>query len=85
MRSIELKLPDQLAEDAQRAGLLSSERLEAWLRQELKAKRIDEFFQAMERMAAVPEPAPMSPEEVAEEIAEEIAAIRAENRTSTPL
>ncbi len=82
MRSIQIDLPDQLAEDAQRAGLLSSEKLEAWLRQELKTKRIDELFRAMERMAAVPDPAPMSSEEVAEEIAEEIAVMRAEQRAS---
>lgn len=41
-----------------------------------EAQRVDELFAAMERMAAVDEPAVMSPEEVAQEIA----ALRAERR-----
>jgi hypothetical protein len=75
--TLQITLPDQLAQDAQRAGLLSPELLENWLREQLKAKRLDQLFSAMERMAAVDEPAIMSPEDVATEIA----AMRAERRT----
>ena len=71
-----MTLPDQLAQDAQRAGLLSSAKLEQWLREQLRTQHADELFAAMDRMAAVEEPAVMSPEEVAKEIA----AMRAERR-----
>jgi hypothetical protein len=76
MTTVQLTLPDQLAQDAQRAGLLSPKSLEAWLRKQLKAKAAEELFAAMDRMAAVDDPAYMLPEEVAEEIA----ATRAERR-----
>jgi hypothetical protein len=76
MTTVQITLPDQLAQEAQRAGLLSPQRLEQWLREQLKAQRIDELFTAMDRMAAVDEPPPMSPEKVAEELA----AMRAERR-----
>jgi hypothetical protein len=74
--TIQIVLPDQLAQEAQRAGLLSSARLERWLRDQLKEQRIEALFTAMDRMASVPEPGLMSPEEVAEEIA----TMRAERR-----
>jgi hypothetical protein len=76
MTTVEIKLPDQLAEEAQRAGLLSPELLEKWLREGLKRQRVDQLFAAMDRMSGVDEPAAMSPEEVAEEIA----AMRGERR-----
>ncbi len=76
MTTVQIALPDQLAQDAQRAGLLAPARLEQWLREQLKAQRLDALFTAMERMAAVKEPAVMSPEEVAAEIT----AMRAERR-----
>jgi len=76
MTTVQITLPDQLAQEAQRAGLLSSTKLEQWLRDQLKTQRVDGLFAAMDRMAAVDEPAVMSPEEVAQEIA----AMRAERR-----
>lgn len=76
MTTIQISLPDQLAQEAQRAGLLSSARVERWLREQLQAQQVDELFAAMDRMAAVDEPMTMS----AEEVAEEIAAMRAERR-----
>lgn len=76
MTTVQIDLPDQLAREAQRAGLLSPARLERWLREQLKTQRVDEFFAAMDRMAVVDEPALMSPEEVAKELA----AMRAERR-----
>ena len=68
MTTVQITLPDQLAQEAQRAGLLSSERLEQWVREQLRAQRVGELFAAMDRMAAVDEPAFMSQEEVAHEI-----------------
>lgn len=74
--TVQINLPDHLAHEAQRAGLLSPERLESWIRAQLKAQRADQLFSAMDRMAAVDEPAVMS----AEAVAGEIAAMRAERR-----
>ena len=68
MTTVQITLPDQLAQEAQRAGLLAPARLERWLRDQLKTQRVDELFAAMDHMAAVDEPAVMSPEEVAQEI-----------------
>jgi len=69
MTTVEFSIPDELARAAQQAGLLSSERIAALLRQQLKATHIEAMFAAMDRMAAVDEPRVMSPEEVAEELA----------------
>lgn len=77
MTTVEICLPDQLAQEAQRAGLLTSARLERWLRDQLRSQRVGDLFAAMDRMAAIDEPAVMSPEEVAREIA----TLRAERRT----
>lgn len=79
MTTVQIELPDQLARDAQQAGLLSSEFLELWLREQLKAQRADQLFSAMDRMSAVNEPAILSPEAVAEEIAIMRAEKRAQN------
>jgi hypothetical protein len=79
MTTVQITLPDQLAQEAQRAGLLSSARLEQWLREQLKTKQVDELFTALDRMAAVDEPPTMSPEEVACEIAAMRNARRAHN------
>ena len=68
MTTVQITLPDQLAQEAQRAGLLSQEAMEKLLREQLQVRRQEEFFSAMERMAQVVEPPMMSPEEVAEEI-----------------
>jgi hypothetical protein len=76
MTTVQITLPDQLVQEAQRAGLLSPRAIERWLRDQLKARHVDELFSAMDRMAAVDEPAVMSPEE----IAEEIRVMRAERR-----
>jgi hypothetical protein len=68
MTTVQITLPDQLAQEAQSAGLLTSATIERMLRERLKTQRADELFGAMDRMAAVDTPAVMSPEEVAEEI-----------------
>jgi hypothetical protein len=77
MTTVQINLPDQLAQEVQRAGLLTPAALERILREYLKTRKIDELFAAMERMAAVEEPA-MTPEEVSEELR----AMRAERRQS---
>lgn len=79
MTTLQIDLPDQLAQEARRAGLLSPDVIERWLREQLRSKRVDALFTAMNRMAAVAEPAALSPEEVAEEIR----AMRAERRAAT--
>lgn len=71
MTTIQLDLPEQLARDAQRAGLLSSERLESWLREQLENRDTDDWFAALDRMAALDVPDAMSPEEIAEELRKE--------------
>ncbi len=76
MTTIEINLPDQLALEAQRAGLLTSATFERMLREQLRARHGDELFAAIERMAMIDDPAPMSPEE----IAAEIRSMRAERR-----
>ena len=48
--------------------LLEASAMEHMLRERLKSQRVDELFDAMDRMAAVKEPAVMPPEEMAEEI-----------------
>lgn len=68
MTTVQITLPDQLAQEAQRAGLLSQPAIEKLLREQLQVRHLDEFFAAMERMEQMTEPAAMSPEEVAEEI-----------------
>lgn len=79
MTTVQITLPDQLAQEAQRAGLLTSEIIERMLREQLRAQHTDELFQAMDRMAAIDAPAAMSPEEVAEEIRVMRAERRAKN------
>jgi hypothetical protein len=76
MTTVQITLPDQLAQEAQRAGLLSPELLEKWLREQLRAQHVNQLFSAMDRMAAVDEPPIMPPEAVAEELVR----IRAERR-----
>ncbi|MBZ0091533.1 MAG: hypothetical protein K8F27_04845 [Sulfuricellaceae bacterium] len=76
MITVQITLPDQLAQDAQRAGLLSEAALEKLLREQLLIRRQDEFFAAMESMAQEAMPAAMS----LEEVAEDIRAMRAERR-----
>ncbi len=76
MTTVRINLPDQLAQEAERAGLLSEAALEKLLREQLQTRRQDVLFTAMERMAQTTEPPAMSPEDVAEEIS----VMRAERR-----
>jgi transposase-like protein len=78
MTTVEITLPDQLAQEAQRAGLLSAGQLEKWLREQLRTRRADTLIEAAERMGAVDAVEVLTPEAVAEEIAK----MRAERRTA---
>ena len=68
MTTLTIDLPDNLAKEAREAGLLDPEAIETLLRKAVRQKAVDELFDAMDRMAAVDEPAIMSPEEIQNEI-----------------
>lgn len=68
MTTVQITLPDQLAQEAERAGLLSSERLEEWLRVQLKTQRAARLTSVLDRLDEVPSDDYMSPEELALEI-----------------
>ncbi len=67
MTTVQITLPDQLAQEAQRAGLLTAERIEQILREELRSERVEQFKQARAKLATQPLP-PMTPEEIQAEI-----------------
>jgi hypothetical protein len=79
MTTFQLELPDQLAQEAERVGLLSSPSLEKMLRDPLKTQAFSALCAAMDRMIAVDDPSYVSPEEVAVEIE----AMRAERRAKS--
>jgi hypothetical protein len=60
-------LPDALAKQAKKEGLLEPEALERMVREALLAKRVESLAQAREVIAANPLP-PMTPEEIQAEI-----------------
>ena len=78
MTTIRITLPDSLAQEAERAGLLAPARVERWLREQIETTRVDALFTAMDRAEATHDGPIVTPEE----IAVEIAAMRAERATS---
>lgn len=67
MVNITLQLPDELAEAAQDAGLLTTERVSAWIQSELeRRRRIAELREDMRKLRALQPP--LTPEEIAAEI-----------------
>ena len=53
MTTVQITLPDQLALDAQAAGLLSAEAMERLLREAMERRAaVDQLFAAMDRAAA---------------------------------
>ena len=72
---ITLSLPDSLAAEATKAGLLSPAELERLVREALRAKRVEALAGAREQLAA--DPLPLM---TAEEIQAEIDAYRAQGR-----
>lgn len=79
MTTVQITLPDALAQEAANAGLLAPEKIAALLRQRLRAERIERLQAARATLAAEPL-APMSPDE----IQAEIDAYRAEQRAPGP-
>lgn len=72
MTNITVSLPDDLAQQAQSAGLLRPEALEILLRNAMKKDQIDQLFFTMDKLAA------LEPQLTEEEIEAEIVAARAE-------
>ncbi len=70
MTTVQITLPDQLARDAEKAGLLAPDFVERLLREELKTRRLSQLFTAMDKMSTNNDLPYMSPEELAEEIKE---------------
>jgi len=67
MTTLQITLPDALAQEAASAGLLVPEKLERILRDRRRAERIERMKAARARLAAEPL-APMTPEEISDEI-----------------
>ena len=67
MTTVTIQLPDELARQAQQAGLLSPAIVQAWLQEKLRAKEQTRFFDLIEQMANDAEPA-ASPASLASEI-----------------
>lgn len=76
--TVTLTLPGTLATEAGEAGLLTSESLTALLQREMRQRRVENLFAAIDRLDR-DDKGILS----IEEIAEEIAAARAERRSRT--
>ena len=75
MSTVEIKLPDSLAKQAQEAGLLAPEAIEQLIAEALRERRIERLFEIKRELRAAGV-APMT----AEEIEAEIRAARDEDR-----
>jgi hypothetical protein len=71
-------LPDSLAQEAERDGLLTSAGLEALLREALARRRVKRLFETTDRLAALPG-SPPTESEIEEEIQTARKARRAAN------
>jgi hypothetical protein len=78
MATIQIDLPDQLAQDAENAGLLSPTLYEQWLQAQLRVQNVAELIHALERMDTINDPEIIT----LEVAAEEIAAMRSERRAA---
>lgn len=67
MATLELRLPDQLARDARKAGLLSAKAIEDLLREAIRKRAAREFLAVADRVAAARIP-PMSEQEIQAEV-----------------
>lgn len=67
MTTVQITLPDALAQEAANAGLLEPEKIEGMLRERLRQERISRMQAARAVLAAAPL-APMTPEEIRVEI-----------------
>jgi hypothetical protein len=65
--NVEIELPDTVAAQAKKAGLLEPEALERMVREALLARRVEDLAKARDVLRAKPLP-PMTPEEIQAEI-----------------
>ena len=65
---LELRLPENLLQEAHLAGLLTPDSIEKMLRGEIRRQRVDKLFESANRLAEIELPA-LSMEEVEAEIA----------------
>lgn len=75
MTTVQITLPDQLAQDAQAAGLLTPEAMAAMLREQLKRQAGESLRAMWERM-----PREELTPEIEQMIDDEVRAVRAERR-----
>ena len=64
---LKVNLPDTLANEAQAAGLLTSQAIERLLREAVRSKAVNELFETADRLAAANIP-PMTMEEIQAEV-----------------
>jgi hypothetical protein len=74
MTEVTVTLPDDLAQQARKAGLLRPEALAALLRDAMRERRIERLFSTRDKLAQ------LEPPLTEDEIAAEIEAARAERR-----
>lgn len=67
MTTVQINLPEPLAKEATQAGLLSSDKIEMLLRQQLRAQRLMRLNAARDKLVINPMP-PMTTEEIQAEI-----------------
>lgn len=67
MTTVHISLPDLLAQEAERAGLLAPEKIERILRERLRQEHVERLKSARTKLAAEPLP-PMTPQEIQAEI-----------------
>jgi hypothetical protein len=79
MTTVNIQLPDQLAQDAERAGLLSPAALEELLRKQLRAQSAAALIAALREMDSSDDSEAITPEVASEEIA----LMRAERRAAS--
>ena len=65
--ALKIAIPDSLAQEAQAAGLLTPQAIEQLLRDEVRRHRIQELFEAADRLAKLDQP-PLTEAEVKAEI-----------------
>ena len=67
MTTLTIDLPDNLAEEAEKAGLLAPDTLEILLREALRRLAVNELFEASDRLVAAASP-PMTLGEIQQEV-----------------
>jgi len=65
---IKLQLPENILKEAQQAGLLTPAEIERLLREELRRRRVEELFNAADKLASL-ELSPLTDSELETEIA----------------